>query len=106
MVLPATLFERLGATDIPSAQAQKMIDRATPFAAALNHSPAERAKVVRSLIEKVMVEEKRLTIKVPLLLGRDVPSSASEDRSDRAIELTGRDNFRHPTPRWRHADQG
>jgi DNA invertase Pin-like site-specific DNA recombinase len=61
---PATLFERLGATEIPSEQARKMIDRATRFAAALNRSPAERAKVVRALIEKVIVEEKTLTIKV------------------------------------------
>jgi DNA invertase Pin-like site-specific DNA recombinase len=87
---PATLFELLGATDIPGEQAREMIDRATRFAAALNRSPAERAKVVRSLIEKVIVEEKTLTIKVPqsVLLGRNVPSSASEDRSDQAIELT------------------
>jgi hypothetical protein len=65
-------------------------DRPCRFAATLNGSPAERAKVVRSLIEKVIVKAKTLTIKVrrSVLLGRDVPSSASEDRSDGAIELT------------------
>jgi hypothetical protein len=37
---------------------------ATQLAAALNRSPAERAKIVRGLVETVMVEEKTITIKV------------------------------------------
>src|SRR5713226_808158 len=51
---PAMLLERFGAAGIPSDQTRKMLDRATRLAAALNRSPAERAKVVRDLIEKVI----------------------------------------------------
>src|SRR5207244_6567490 len=42
---PALLIERFG-TAIPSDQTRKMLDRATRFAAALNRSPAARARVV------------------------------------------------------------
>ena len=52
--------------------------------------PRKRAKLVRGLVEKVIVEEKTITIKLRrgLLLGRNVASSASEAASDSAVELT------------------
>ena len=67
-----------------------MLGRATRVAAALSGSPAERAKLVRGLVEKVIVDDKTLIVKLRpgLLLGGDVPSSASEDGSDNALELT------------------
>src|SRR5207247_5706465 len=54
---PAMLLERLGTAGTPSDQTRKMLDRATRLATALNRSPAERNKVVRDLIEKVVIEE-------------------------------------------------
>jgi DNA invertase Pin-like site-specific DNA recombinase len=87
---PATMVERFGAAGMPSDQIRKMLGRAARVAAALSGSPAEQAKLVRGLVEKVIVDEKTLIIKLRpgLLLGGDVPSSASEDGSDNALELT------------------
>src|SRR5207249_11911956 len=48
---PARLLERFGTAGIASDQTRKMLDRATRLAGALNRSPAQRAKVVRALIE-------------------------------------------------------
>ncbi|HWZ69398.1 MAG TPA: recombinase family protein, partial [Stellaceae bacterium] len=48
---PAMLLEHLGTGCIASDQTRKMLDRATRLAAALNRSLADRAKVVRDLIE-------------------------------------------------------
>ena len=73
---PALLIERFG-TAIPSDQTRKMLDRAIRLAAVLKRSPAERAKVVRDLIEKVVIEENAITIKMrrSSLSGGDVPSA-------------------------------
>src|SRR6267143_1021546 len=67
---PAMVLDRFGTADIPSDQTRKMLDRAARLAAALNRSPAQRAKVVRDLIEKVVIEENTIAIRVrrgPLL---------------------------------------
>ena len=60
------------------------------MAAVLGGSPGERAKLVRELVEKIIVDEKTIIIKLRrgLLLGEDVASSASEAASDSAVELT------------------
>jgi site-specific DNA recombinase len=86
---PARLLERFAAA-IPSDQTRKMLDRATRLAAALNRSPAQRAKVVRDLIEKVIVEENTITIRVrrSSLEGGPVVPPSSENPSDSPIELT------------------
>ena len=73
-----------------------MLDHATRFAAALHRSPAERAKVVRDLIEKVVIEEDAIMIRVrrgPLLGGAVMPP-ASENPSDSPIELAAPMAFR------------
>ena len=87
---PASLVERFGAAGMPSDQVRKLLSRAARMAAALGGSPGERAKTVRELIEKIIVDEKTITIKLRrgLLLGADVPSSASEAASDSSVELT------------------
>ena len=87
---PARLLERFGTAGMPSDQIRKMLGRAPRLAAALSGSPGERAKLVRRLVEKVIVDEKTIMIKMRrrALLGRDVPSSASEDPRSDAIELT------------------
>ncbi len=93
---PAMLLERFGTAGIPSDQTRKMLDRATRFAAAPNRCSAERAKVVRDLIEKVVIEEITITIRVRRgpFLGRPVLSSSLENPSDSLIELTAPVAFR------------
>src|SRR5258706_15280097 len=87
---PASLVERFGAAGMPSDQARKLLSRAARMAAALGGSPGERAKLVHELVEKIIVDEKTIIIRLRrgLLLGGDVPSSASEAASDSAVELT------------------
>jgi site-specific DNA recombinase len=87
---PAMLLECFDTAGIASDQTRKMLSRATRLVAALNRSPAERAKVVRDLIEKVVIEENTITIRVRRgpLLGGLVSSSSTEKPSDRPIELT------------------
>jgi hypothetical protein len=60
------------------------------MAAMLDGSAGERAKLVRELIAKIIVDEKTITIKLrrDSLLGGDVPSCASDEPSDSALELT------------------
>jgi len=85
---PAMLLERFGTAGTPSDQTRKMLDRATRLAKALKRSPAERAEVVRDLIEKVVIEEDAIMIRVrrgPLLGGAVMPP-ASENPSDSPIE--------------------
>jgi site-specific DNA recombinase len=93
---PARLVEQFGAAAMPSAQIRKMLGRAAGISATLNGSPEERAKLVRGLVDKVVVDEKTIIIKLRrgALLGRDVPSSASEDGRDDAVELTATTAFR------------
>jgi DNA invertase Pin-like site-specific DNA recombinase len=86
---PAKLVERFGAAGTASDQIRKMLGRAARLAGVLSGSLGERAKLVRELVEKVVVDDRSLTIKFrcgPLLDGY-VPSSASEDGSDSAVEL-------------------
>jgi hypothetical protein len=88
LATPARLFERFGA--MPSDQIRKLLSRADRMAAALEGLPTERAKLVRELVEKIIVDAKIITIKLRrgLLLGGDVPSCISEAASDSAVELT------------------
>jgi site-specific DNA recombinase len=94
---PASLVERFGAAGLPSDQLRQLLSRTARMAAALGGSPGERAKLVRELVEKIIVDEKTIIIKLRrgLLLGGDVPSSASEAASDRAVELTAAVAFKH-----------
>ena len=63
----------------------------------LGGPPSERAKLVRELVEKIIVDEKTIIIRLrrSLLLGGDVPSSASETASDSVVELTAAVAFKH-----------
>src|SRR5439155_12758020 len=94
---PAMLIERFDTAGIPSDQTRKMLDRATRLAAALNRgSPAQRAKIVRDLIEKVVIAENTITIRIrrrSLSGGAAVPPS-SENPSDSPIEITAAMAFR------------
>src|SRR5437899_2569008 len=90
MTRPAMLLARFDTAGVPGDQTSKMLDRATRFAAALNRSPAERAKVVRDLTETVVIEEDAIMIRVrrSRLLGGAVMPPLSENPSDSPIELT------------------
>jgi DNA invertase Pin-like site-specific DNA recombinase len=87
---PARLVERFGAASMPSDHIPKLLNRAARLAAALGGSPDERAKLVRELVEKIIVDEKTIIIKLQrgVLLGGNIPSSASADGCDNAIELS------------------
>jgi site-specific DNA recombinase len=87
---PARVLERFDTSGMPGDQIRTILGRATRAAAALSGSPGGRAKVVRRLVEKVMVDEKTMIIKMrpDPLFGGDVWSYASQDPSDSAIELT------------------
>jgi hypothetical protein len=87
---PARLVERFGAAEIPSDQIRKILSRAAHVAAALGGSFEKRATLVRRLVEKVIVDERALIIKLQrgALLGGDIPSSPSADGCDNVIELT------------------
>jgi DNA invertase Pin-like site-specific DNA recombinase len=86
---PAKLVERFDTANTASDQIRKMLGRAARLAAALSDSLGERATLVRELVEKVVVDDQSLTIKLRCgpLLGGGVPSSASEDGRDNAVEL-------------------
>src|SRR5438477_13210602 len=75
---------------MPSDHIRKLLSRAARMAAALGGSPGQRAKLVRELVEKIIVDEKTIIIKLRrgLLLGADVASSASQAASGSAVELT------------------
>jgi site-specific DNA recombinase len=87
---PAKLVERFGTAVTASDQVRKMLGSAARLAASLSDSLGESAKLVRELVEKVVVGDQSLTIKLRcgLLLGGGVPSSASEDGRETAVELT------------------
>ena len=58
------------------------------LATALDRSPAERARVVRDLIEKVMVDEKTIIIKLRpgALLWKNQAGAAGRGTRNRALE--------------------
>ena len=87
---PASLVERFGAAGMASDQLRKLLGRAARMAAALGGSPGERAKLIRELVEEIIVDEKTIIIKLRRgpLLGGDIPSCASDEPNDSAVELT------------------
>jgi hypothetical protein len=62
----------------------------TEAEAALGLPPGVRDKLVRELVEKIILDDKTIIIKRQrgALLGGDVPLTASADGCDNAIELT------------------
>jgi len=82
----------------------ELLGRAARMAAALGGSPGERAKLVRELVEKIIVDEKTIIIKLRrgLLLARMSRHPHSEAASDSAVELTATAAFtrRGAEPNW------
>ena len=61
---PESLVERFGAAGMRSDQLRKLLGRAALMAAALSGSPREQAKLVRELVEKIIVDETTIIIKL------------------------------------------
>jgi len=87
---PAKLLEGFGTSGMAADQIRKMLGRAARLTAALSGLPRDRAKLVRSLVEQVIVDDKTIRIKMrpSALLGHDGPSPALADPSSSVIELT------------------
>src|SRR5205807_775607 len=79
-----------------SDETRKMLDRAIRLAAVLKRSPAQRAKVLRDLIEKVVIEENAIMMRMrrSSLSGGAVVPPSSKNPSDSPIELTAPVAFR------------
>jgi hypothetical protein len=93
----AGLLERLGTPGAPSGEIRRLLGRAAGLTALLCSSSGERAKVVRELVEQVIVDEKRIIIKLQRgpLLGEGIPSEdAAGEPSGRTIELTAAVDFK------------
>jgi site-specific DNA recombinase len=93
---PARLLERLSSPGMPGDQIRRLLGRATRLAALLRGAPGERAKIVRELVEQVIVDDKRIMIKMRrgALLGVEASLCASEEPSGSTIELTAAVDFK------------
>jgi len=72
---PARLLDRFGISGAPGDGVRKILGRANSLAVAIGRSPSERVGVVRALVEKVVVDQKTIIVKVrpDALLNRDIP---------------------------------
>jgi DNA invertase Pin-like site-specific DNA recombinase len=93
---PTGLFEGPGMSGMSGDQIRRLLGRTARLAAALRRSPEERAKIVRELVEQVIVDDKRIVIKVRyrVLLSGEVPSRASDEPGASTIELTTAVDFK------------
>jgi DNA invertase Pin-like site-specific DNA recombinase len=86
---PARLLDRFGTSGMSGGQTRKMQARAARLVAALIGSPEQRSPAIRELVDKIVVDEQTIIIRVrhgPLL---DRPTSSALDApNDGAIELT------------------
>jgi site-specific DNA recombinase len=94
---PTRLLERLGVPDMPGDQMRRLLGRAARFAVTLRGSPREQAKIVRELVEQVIIDENRILIKLrrSALLGANISSGTSEEPRVGTIEVTAAVNFKH-----------
>jgi site-specific DNA recombinase len=93
---PARLLERLSRPGMPGDQIRRVLGRAARLAALLRRAPGERAKIVQELVEQVIVDDKRIMIKMrcSALFGVEASRCASEQPSGRTIELTAAVDFK------------
>jgi hypothetical protein len=75
------LLEALPITDIAGDQIRKLLGRSARFTATLRAAPGERAKLIRALVERIIVDDNRIAIKVrrSALLAESVAVDASDD---------------------------
>jgi DNA invertase Pin-like site-specific DNA recombinase len=87
---PASWLERFGSASVPSNQIGRLLSRTRRLAATLSGSSEQRTTTFQELVEKVIVDDKTIIIKMRpnALLGRGVPSPAFKDRNGSTIELS------------------
>jgi hypothetical protein len=80
---PARLLDRLDLPDLSSHQMRRLLAGAARFAATLGNSHRDRPKVIRGLVERVVLDEKRIVVAIrrSAFSDGDVPLRAS-DTSD------------------------
>jgi site-specific DNA recombinase len=93
---PPRLLEGPGMSGMPGEQMRKFLGRAARLAAALRRSPEERAKILRELVAQVMVDDKRIVIKLRhgVLVSGHFPPRASDEPGASTIELTAAVDFK------------
>jgi hypothetical protein len=93
---PARLLERLSSPGMPGDQIRRLLGRAAHLAARLRSAPGERAKIVQELVDQVIVDDKRIMVKMRrgALLGGEASPCASEEPSGSTIELTAAVDFK------------
>jgi hypothetical protein len=97
---PARLLDRLDIPDLPSHQMGRLLGRAARSAATLGNSHGDRAKVIRGLVERVILDEERIVVAMrhSAFSDGEVPLRASDfrasDSSGSAIELTAAVEFK------------
>jgi hypothetical protein len=81
---------------MPGDQIRRLLGRAARLAALLRSTPGQRAKIVQELVEQVIVDDKRIIIKMRrrALFGAEASLGASEQPSGRTIELTAAVDFK------------
>jgi DNA invertase Pin-like site-specific DNA recombinase len=96
LMTPARLLEALAIADLSGDQIRKLLGRPARVATMLRGTPAERAKLIRALVERIIVDENRIAIKVRrgALLAGNVPADASGNSKGSTIELTAAVDFK------------
>jgi DNA invertase Pin-like site-specific DNA recombinase len=96
LMTPARLLEALAIADISGDQVRKLLGRGARLAATLRGAPGERGKLIRALVERVIIDENRIAIKVRrgALLAGNVPADASENSNGGTIEFTAAVDFK------------
>ncbi|MBV8935283.1 MAG: hypothetical protein JO095_05710 [Alphaproteobacteria bacterium] len=96
---PTRLLDRLDIPDLPSHQMRGLLGPAARSAAALGSSHRDRAKVIRGLVERVIVDERRIVVAMrrSALSDGKVPLAPSDSRSN-TIALTAAVEFKRRGP--------
>src|SRR6201987_1547270 len=81
---------------MPGDQIRRLLGHAAGLAALLRGTPGERDKIVQELVDQVIVDDKRVMIKMRrgALLGVEASPCASEEPSGSTIELTAAVDFK------------
>src|SRR5262249_15364661 len=90
---PTTVLDRFATAGMPSAQIHKLFGRARRLATTLSGAPGQRTAIVRELIEKVIIDDDGLTVRVRhgAVLGG---TAASPTPTDASVELQAAITYR------------
>jgi site-specific DNA recombinase len=87
---PATLLGHVSTAAMASEQISRMLSRAGRLAVALGRSPGERANTLRELVDRIIISEDVMTIRIrrSALFAGESSSSGSDSGGSTSIELT------------------